>query len=230
MPYRENYEDVLLKKQVCREHSFWPRVSSALAIRLHNYIHGRVVNTMPILDEILLLEGSQLAKRTPTKPAERFGGATLERFWHKHWTVPQFIGLNLEQQWHGPYAQKKELLKKEFEKALALLDADASAESQRRAEAFLSHAYVKGGYERRRSRGAMTGEWIIYYVHNGQNYYLDLGFHQELGDSRDPDRSIKEVRLLARLRRICEWEFPFAFADIPTDPHCSGQNARGTSP
>ena len=218
MPYRKNYENVLLKKSVCRDQPFWLRLSTALAIRLHNYIRFRVVNTMPILDEILLLEGLPFARRTSTKAAERFKGHTLGRFWHKHWTAPQFIGLNLEQQWHGPYAQKKGLLKEAFEKALEQVDADGSPESQRRAEACLSHTYVLGGYERRRGRGAMTGEWIIYYVHNGQNYYLDLGFHHELGESRDSDRAIKEAQLLARLKGRCEWEFPFAFADASTDP------------
>jgi len=214
MPYLEKYEAVLLKKMVCREHAFWPRMSHSLAIRLNNYARGRVVNTMLILDEILLLEGSPFAKPTPTKKAERFHGPILNRFWHKHWTAPQFIGRNLEDQWHGPYAQKNELFKKEVEKAQALIDEDDSPESQRMAEAALSHAYVKGGYDRRKGRGGLTGEWLIYYVHNGQNYYLELGFHHEVGHSKDPDRPAKELKLLMRLREACEGEFPFAFTEV----------------
>lgn len=36
---------------------------------------------------------------------------------------------------------------------------------------------VHGNYERRATDGRLTGEWIVYAKHAGQNYYLCTGKH-----------------------------------------------------
>lgn len=63
-------------------------------------------------------------------------------------------------------------------------------------------AIVMDGFERRSRRGAMTGEWLIYYVHEGRNCYLDLAQHAEQEN---------EEALYHRLRAKTAGEFPFAF-------------------
>jgi hypothetical protein len=50
----------------------------------------------------------------------------------------------------------------------------------------------------------MTGDWIIFAKHEGQNFYLGLGTHDAA--TREPDA------LYRRLRQGSEWEFPFLFA------------------
>jgi hypothetical protein len=46
----------------------------------------------------------------------------------------------------------------------------------------------------------MTGDWIVFAKHQGQNFYLGLATHD------DDDEALYE-----RLRQGGEWEFPFLF-------------------
>jgi|GEM_PF-7021232 len=39
----------------------------------------------------------------------------------------------------------------------------------------IAHDVVHGNYMRRSDANQLTGEWIIYAQHEGQNYYLVLG-------------------------------------------------------
>ena len=73
----------------------------------------------------------------------------------------------------------------------------------------ISHALVYEGFKARKNRGALTGEWLIYYEHAGLNYYLDLADHRELDDQQ---------KLFERLMAECGWEFHFAFESPATRP------------
>jgi len=68
----------------------------------------------------------------------------------------------------------------------------------------LAHQLVLGGLYDRAAARRMTGDWIIFAKHEGRNYYLGLGTHDEA--RRDPDT------LYQGLRHGSEWEFPFLFA------------------
>lgn len=57
------------------------------------------------------------------------------------------------------------------------------------------------GYEDRVARG-LTGDWIIFGIHESKNYYLDLGTHSEGEDGES---------LYKKLRNGCQAEFPFLF-------------------
>ncbi|SER22993.1 Uncharacterised protein [Pseudomonas luteola] len=207
MPYAYRYEAVRLKRLVCRNEPFWPYLSEALTLKLYNGVMYRGFNASRVIDEIALLEGATSSRQTNTKPATQFKGPHLGRFWHKHWTDSAFINKNLDIHWFGPHAEKKELLKREIEKACKTLGKDSVddlVEDEIQGLASLvSHSVVHNGYASRRARNALTGEWLIYYIHNGQNYYLDIAVHCSRQD---------EPALLERLRASCEWEFPFAFS------------------
>ncbi|MBW5416079.1 MULTISPECIES: hypothetical protein [unclassified Pseudomonas] len=164
-------------------------------------------NASRVIDEIARLEGATLSRQTNTKPASPFTGSHLGRFWHKHWTDTAFINKNLDVQWFSRDAKENKTLRNEIKKACNALG-KSSLDDLSEAECWeiagkLSHAVVRDGYESRRSRNALTGEWLIYYIHNGQNYYLDIAVHCRRKD---------EPALLERLRAACEWEFPFAFS------------------
>jgi len=75
----------------------------------------------------------------------------------------------------------------------------------------LCHRLIIEGFEDR--AGRMTGEWIIYAIHEGENYYLTLATHEE---GREPEK------LLCKLRSQCEAEWPFLFDDVAGDsaPSC----------
>ena len=68
----------------------------------------------------------------------------------------------------------------------------------------LAHKLVLGGLDDRAAARRMTGDWIIFAKHEGQNYYLGVATHNEA--RRDPHT------LYQRLRSGSEWEFPFLFA------------------
>jgi hypothetical protein len=63
----------------------------------------------------------------------------------------------------------------------------------------ISHDAVVGNFLRRANDQALTGEWIIYARHVGQNYYLALATH-DVQTHRDVRRQIEA---------ICIQEFPF---------------------
>jgi len=68
----------------------------------------------------------------------------------------------------------------------------------------LAHRLAMEGYEARAGRRRLTGEWILYAVHEGRSHYLTLGTYEE---GRDPEA------LLARLRQQCAAEWPFLFEE-----------------
>ena len=57
---------------------------------------------------------------------------------------------------------------------------------------------VTNNLARRRSEGKMTGEWIVYFQHKNQKFYLCLAKHDE-----------SDEKILQRIKRTCVSEFPF---------------------
>jgi hypothetical protein len=156
-----------------------------------------------VLDEIALLEKIPKSRFTGTKAAEKFRGPILGRFWHKHYFDANHLPQNFLNKWFGDYAEKNGLLRTKLHEVLMTDEDDTDIEKYWMAMANrISHALVYEGFEARKKRGALTGEWLIYYEHAGLNYYLDLAGHRELENQQ---------KLFERLVNECGWEFPFAF-------------------
>lgn len=68
----------------------------------------------------------------------------------------------------------------------------------------MSYVLVIGGLERRSAAKELTGDWIIFAKHGGQNYYLGLVPHPAAGQNVDP-------QIYDKLRQGSAWEFPFLF-------------------
>jgi len=203
MPLLCRYESLLLKKSVTLSQPYSHRMSQSLALRLQLLSSLRWINKFSVLDEIALLEKSPASHATGTKPAEKFRGPILGRFWHKHYYDSRHIAQNFHNKWFGDYANKHGIFKEKLREILMSEVDDTDMEKYRLIMANrISHTVVYEGIESRRKRGALTGEWLIYNVHNGLNYYLDLADHVEI---EDPEK------LFGRLKHGCEWEFPFAF-------------------
>jgi len=62
----------------------------------------------------------------------------------------------------------------------------------------IAHDVVHGNYMRRSDANQLTGEWIIYAQHEGQNYYLCLGEHNS-GDDH----------IRAKIDSVCVPEYSF---------------------
>ena len=73
---------------------------------------------------------------------------------------------------------------------------------------------VHGNWMRRANAGQLTGDWVVYAQHEGQNYYLCIAKH---GDS---DEHIRE-----QIDVACTHQFPF-LTDILTPISLEGTEGR----
>lgn len=203
MPLLHRYDSLLLKKSVTLSQPYSHRLSQSLALKLQLLSSLRRINKFSVLDEIALLERTPTSRSTGTKAAEKFRGPILGRFWHKHYCDSRHLAQNFQNKWFGDYALKHGLFKEKLREIFMAEEDDADIERYRVVMANrISHSVVYEGVESRRKRGALTGEWLVYYIHDGLNYYLDLADHSEI---KNPEK------LFDRLKDGSEWEFPFAF-------------------
>jgi hypothetical protein len=173
------------------------RVSTSLALLLVTLREGRG-DYFPVLDELDFLE--RIRKSSKTKAPEPFRHPLLQRFWHKHYSSARHIPRNIGLSWSLDHRGNQAL-----DQALAAIAREHGRVSDVRPRE-LAHRLTVDGYEKRARR--LTGEWILYAVHDRKNYYLTLGTHRE---GKDPEE------LRARLQRQCEAEWPFLFADARDD-------------
>lgn len=179
------------------------RISTLLLLQLYAGATSGAFNPAKVIREIACLEGG--GGRSKLKPPTRFERhPALRGLWHKHYLQDGIasMALNLRRgiKQHGIPVLKK------------MVDEAAGTGEQRHFES--SHAAaiaddaVRGTWERLQDQQALTGEWIIFGVHNGANYYLSLGTHAE-GD---------EV-LRSQIEAFCRREFPFIADQLePLEP------------
>ena len=184
-----------LKVEALGERPYAGRVSTSLALLLVALREGRG-DYLSVLDELDFLEG--IRKSSKTKPAERFEkDPRLHWLWHKHYSSARHIPRNVGLRWG---------LNRRGNQALDQLLSTVAGEHGDDPGMWprvLADELTVGGYESR--AGRLTGEWIIYAVHEGRNYYLTLGTHEE---GKDPEG------LFARLRSQCEAEWSFLFESV----------------
>ena len=148
-----------------------------------------------VLDEMRALEGRG---KSNTKPPTPFTGSLLRGLWHKHHMVSGVSSMaenilhSLRK--HGlPYLEQR------------LAEAEASRVPQYVTVEdirLIADDAVQGALGRRAREAALTGEWIVYAIHEGKNYFLCLGGHKE-GDAA----------IRAKIDTFCRPEFPF-LADL----------------
>jgi len=176
-----------LKVEAVGERPYTERISTSFAILLIAMRESRG-DYYPVLDELEYLEGRR--KSSKTKQASQFDrDPRLRWLWHKHYSSARHIPRNIKICWGV--------------KDIDLVLADVALRHGDDPGAWpraLARELVVGGYESR--VGSLTGEWILYAVHEGLNYYLAIGTHEE---GKDPEG------LLTRLHLQCEAEWPFLF-------------------
>lgn len=142
-----------------------------------------------IIDEIKNLEG--VGPPLQTKPASEFKGAHLKGLWHKH-----FFAANLSILAHNIFNQ---LAGGKLEKLVTgIFDPNKSPVVTKEMIGELSHRVVVESLEDRAADSKLTGEWIVFAKHQGQNYYLCLTTH-ESGDEN----------IAQSIKAACLPQFPF---------------------
>lgn len=183
-----------LKVEALGGRPYAEHVSTSLAVLLIALREGRG-DYFPVLDELDFLEG--IRKSSKTKPAKRFEkDPRLHWIWHKHYSSARHIPRNVGLRW-GLNGRGNQAL----DQLLAAVAREHGGDPDMWPRV-LAHELAVGGYESR--AGRLTGEWILYAVHEGKNHYLTLGTHEEGGNPEG---------LLARLRQHCEAEWPFLFGE-----------------
>jgi hypothetical protein len=173
------------------------RLSSYLLVQLASAWKHRTLSTYSITDVIQSLEGVRQRGRSPkTKP---FKGPALSGLWKVHFVDPRFFVRNIYNEW-GIFHENSQ-------KFAALCAKVAEAEAREPSplgwQGRLAHEFVVGGYENRAKKGKLTGEWLIFGIHEGKNIYLALCQHSS-GPAEDKD-------IYQALRGLCGSEFPELF-------------------
>ncbi|MBW6391324.1 hypothetical protein [Billgrantia antri] len=176
------------------------RISSYLLVQLASAWKHRTLNTYSITDVIQSLEGVRQRARPPK--AKPFKGVALSGLWKVHFVNPRFFVRNVYNEW-GMFHENTQ-------KFVALCARVAEAERQEPLplgwQGQLAHEYVIGGYENRARKGKLTGEWLIFGIHEGKNIYLTLCQHSS---GPEEDEEIQQA-----LRGLCGSEFPELFSAI----------------
>ena len=168
------------------------RYSLLLLLVLYGASQAGRLNPAKVIHEIESLEG--LRGESSLKPATQFLSEPLKGLWHKHYLqdgLPS-MAINLRKgiKRHGlPWfdAQIEQAQASGEEKYLTAQDCGR-----------IAHDAVVGNWERLVKESALTGEWIIFAKHQGQNFYLCLGQH------KSGDEALRE-----QIDAVCLQEFPF---------------------
>lgn len=163
------------------------RYTSLFIVNLYvlNKVNG--IDHEQIVEEIKCLEGKVPSQQT--KPATEFKGNILKGLWHKHFFFahPSVLAQNILNQ----------LGKNGMEKlAEDVFNSSSKVVTQKMIKEF-TNQLVEGSLMKRARNEKLTGEWIIFAIENGQNYYLCI----------EPHSSKDEI--IANNIRACKVEFPF---------------------
>lgn len=201
------------KAEAARGRSYSNRISFALALELAGQYVERQ-DYFAVLDALDFLEGLRAASSVVA--GTQFKHRPLYPLWHAHYFTARHTPRNLILRWGLPRDDTGNT-------DLDRLFREVAAEFGDEPEVWpgvLLHRLTLGGFEDRLHKGTeatlrecppgekrgrgLTGDWIIYGKHEGQNYYLGLATHSEV--QAEPER------LLERLRLSCAAEFPFLFS------------------
>jgi hypothetical protein len=118
-----------------------------------------------IVAEVRFLDG--YGRPTGTKDAMPFDDPPLAGLWHKHYLADNAVARNVQIGLGGPSLKRIPKIARPFMPLTAKNIPD------------LARALINNVYIERQQHGKLTGEWIVFAKHEGQNYYLCLGNHDD---------------------------------------------------
>lgn len=169
------------------------RYSLLLLYGLYYLGNAGRLNPAKVMEEIKALEGLRQSSRT--KPASIFRrNQPLKGLWHKHYLEDGMssMAINLQKgmrKYGIPCAKRM------------VEEAQESGEERYFSEKdvlSIARDAVEGNWKRLMEESALTGQWIIFAQHDGNNYYLCVANHTT-GDQKIRDQ----------IDAICVQEFPF---------------------
>lgn len=175
------------------------RLSKFLLVQLTSAWKHRTINTFAITDLIQQLEGRSPNRSSTAKPRP-FKGDSLCGLWKVHFCDPRFLMRNIYNEW-SVFSSKSDKFGKLCARVVAEEDQNTSSVSW---QGRFAHEFVVEGYKRRAAKQRLTGEWLIFGVHEQKNIYLALCAHSD-GPEQDSE-------IYSALLNLCGDEFPDIFA------------------
>ncbi|UGA39274.1 hypothetical protein JOS77_06820 [Chromobacterium haemolyticum] len=147
------------------------------------------------MKEIEVLETASGESRT--KPATKFNGPFLKGLFHKHHMEDGLPSLS-----QNLLNALKTYGLPDFERLSIEAEKEGRVVSLDDINAIVNEA-VLINYQRRANDQQLTGEWIIFAQHKGENYYLCLGKHGQ------------DEKIRSEIDALCVLEFPFLNEILP---------------
>jgi len=168
------------------------RYSSLLAANLLGGALSGTQNPAKIVREIGLLESGDPGQfKKPIKNRH----PPLKGLWHKHYMQDGIasLAMNVDKGLKilgMPYFEQKVREAEEAAETRYVTVDDIPA---------LVNDIVSGNRQRLAEKQALSGEWIVFAKHEGQNYYLTIATHD----------SVMHARVREQIDQVCCYEFPF---------------------
>jgi len=173
------------------------RMSRYLLVQLTSAWKHRSMSTFAVTDVIQYLE--DIKPTLCTADPRPFKGPALSGLWKAHFVDARFLVKNVCKEW-GMFSEDS----KKFSELCQLVVFDEAREPSADGwQGRLTHELVVGGYEKRASRRNLTGEWLIFGLHEGKRYYLALCTHTK---GAEQDNAVYSA-----LEGLCGGEFPAIF-------------------
>jgi len=168
------------------------RYSMLFAFKMFLYTTLEGIESHFILEELKALEGRPNFAPA-TKPPTQFTEKPLEGMWHKHFFSARFVPQNI-----AVHMNKKKVA----ETVNRIMDPTKSPVVTKEMITELADAVTQDVLKERVSQGKLTGEWIVFAKHNGQNYYLTLTTHPS-------DRGTGDQDIFDEIKAMTYVQFPF---------------------
>lgn len=191
----------VLKKFIIGDRPYTDRVSIGFCMQLLR-IREQLNEDGLIIDEMDALEGGGIT--TTRRPPEKFKHPPLDRFFHKHVSMPRHILTNIGIHWglHDSDPAYPEKARKKWLDRMINEVAREHGNDPDRWQAELAHRFTMMPMERRGPKG-LTGDWLIYGVHEGRNYYLGYSAHTK-----------DDTALYQMLKNLSAFDFPWFFEAV----------------
>lgn len=148
------------------------RVSTVFLAQAFLFEKFRRFCIFDLTNPIKVMEG--LAELNDTPIEDQFKYLPLTGLYKKHFSSPRFLPKNL-----GNYLQSKEG-KAHFDKVFKeASEINKSGYVDEEFAAYIAHHMTIDSFSIKSASNRMTGEWIVFHKHEGQNYYLTVASHKE---------------------------------------------------
>lgn len=112
-----------------------------------------------------------------TPPAEQFKREPLMGLYKKHFTSARFLAKNLHNFQISKFGDQY------FQKAFEEARSHSSGYVDDAFTGYLAHQMTFPPIEMRVRENRLTGEWVVFHQHEGNNYYLTLASHEEADEA-----------------------------------------------